>query len=86
MARRYFASAACLVAGHLVDLRLDHQRRRLGTLAGRGLEPRQKGPRGRVVLLAGLQPGHHIFAQRAQLVLGADARELLFGGLVVRPS
>ena len=72
-----------LVAGHLVDLRVDHQRRRFGALAGRGLQLGDARARGGVVLLAGLQPRKHILAQRAELTVPANAPELLLGGAIV---
>ena len=72
-----------LVAGHLVDLGLDHQRRRFGTLAGRGLQLGDSRAGAGIVLLAGLQPAQHILAQRAELTVAANASELLLGGAIV---
>ncbi len=82
MARRYFASAAALspaISSICPSITSDGASER--SPAG-GLQAHEEGARGRVVLLAGLQPGHHIFAQRAELVLRADLGELLLGRLV----
>ena len=73
-----------LVARHLVDLRLDHQDRRLGALALGGLQLGKSGARARRNPSApALQPGQHEVAQRTELVLRADAAELLLGGAIV---
>ena len=72
-----------LVARHLVDLRLDHQGRRLGALARGGLQLGEMRARGGELLLARLQPGQHVFAQRTELVLRADLVDLLLGGAKV---
>ncbi len=72
-----------LVAGQLIDLRLDDQSRRFGALTRGGLQACQIGASRREILLAGLQPGHHILTQRAELVLGADAAQLPLGTAIV---
>ena len=48
-----------------------------------GLSLASVGARGGELLLAGLQPGQHVVAQRTELVLRADLVELLLGGAIV---
>ena len=71
-----------LVARHLVDLRVDHHDRRLGIDVAR-LELGERRAGRCEILLAGLQPCDDEVAQRPELVLPADAADLLLGGAIV---
>ena len=83
MARRYLASAAALSPAISSICASITRAGASAALARGGLQLGEMRARGGEILLAGLQPGQHVFAQRTELVLRADLVDLLLGGAIV---